>query len=319
MTDVSAFAADVLAGLTTTPRRLPSRWFYDEAGSRLFQEIMATPEYYLTEAEAEIFRDCAADIVAATGVSGTLDLIELGAGDGSKTRYLIDGFLGAGINLTYRPIDISSSALSGLATLVRTTWPDMPFAPINDDYFVALEQLGRAESTSAVRRLVLFPGANIGNFTPAEATEMLCAIRELLRPGDLLLTGFDLKKNPATILAAYNDAAGKTAAFNLNLLARINHELGGSFALDHWHHWETYNPVTGAARSFLVCEADQQVWIEHLGRRFDFAAHEAIAVEISQKYSLPELTQLAAQTGFDVVRDFTDRGEYFVDALWRRR
>ena len=319
MTDLSAFAADVRAGLAASPRRLPSRWFYDDRGSELFQEIMATPEYYLTEAEAEIFQSCAPDIVGATASGTALDLIELGAGDGSKTRHLLDAFHAANVDLTYRPIDISSAALDGLGALVSANWPDMPYRPINDDYFAALEQIANESASDAAPRLVLFPGANIGNFTPPEAAAMLREIRKVLRPGDFLLTGFDLKKDPATILAAYNDAAGTTAAFNLNLLARINRELGGTFEVANWRHWETYDPVSGAARSFLVSTDAQHVRIEQLDQDFTFAAHEAIAVEISQKYSLPELGALAEDTGYAVVRNFTDRGEYFVDALWRSR
>ncbi|MEM9931777.1 MAG: L-histidine N(alpha)-methyltransferase, partial [Bacteroidota bacterium] len=162
-----------------------------------------------------------------------------------------------------------------------------------------------------------FPGGNIGNFTQEDAKQFLQHLRSFLRPGDYLLTGFDLKKDPAIILSAYNDPAGHTAAFNLNLLTRINRELGANFDLDQWRHWETYNPVSGAARSFLVAEGKQTVNIADLDETITFEPYEAISVEISQKYSRQEIEQLAAATGFSFVKHLEDSKGWFADSLWK--
>jgi dimethylhistidine N-methyltransferase len=310
----SSFANETLAGLTARPRHLSSKWFYDANGDKLFQAIMAMPEYYLTDSEREIYQRCGPEVLAALD-GKHFDLVELGAGDGSKTQHLIVAFLAAGAKFTYRPIDISANAIALLGRLVDLRWPNLPFEPLNDDYFSALDRLGT--TNAGVRKLVLFPGANIGNFDQAEAAEFLCHLRTFLRPGDLLLTGFDLKKNPDKILAAYNDAAGHTADFNLNLLRRINTELGGDFNLLQWRHWECYNPVTGAAHSFLVSRSEQEVHIADLDRSFCFEAWEAISVEVSQKYSRSEIEALAKETGFTHVRHFMDKKKQFSDSLWR--
>ncbi|MEM9525518.1 MAG: L-histidine N(alpha)-methyltransferase, partial [Bacteroidota bacterium] len=183
------------------------------------------------------------------------------------------------------------------------------------DYFSALGRLGKGDKDRL--RLVLFPGANIGNFTTKEARNFLEHLRTFLRPGDLLLTGFDLKKDPAIILAAYNDPAGHTAAFNLNLLHRINRELGANFDLDGWRHWETYDPATGAARSYLVAQGQQVVRIANLDRTIAFEPYEAISVEISQKYSRGEISSLARVAGYHFLQNLEDKQGWFADSLWR--
>lgn len=313
-TQISAFAADVFEGLASNPRRLSSKWFYDERGDALFQQIMGMPEYYLTDCELEIFQTAGPELLNAIG-NRSFDLIELGAGDGTKTQFLIEQFLAAGANFTYRPIDISAHAIEILGNLIRRRWPTLPFKPVQDDYFSALDRLGKSQGDHL--RLVLFPGANIGNFAPEEAVQFLRHLRKFLREGDLLLVGFDLKKDPAIILAAYNDPAGYTAAFNLNLLRRINEELGADFQLDQWKHWETYNPVSGATRSYLVSLADQSVRLPDYGRQFRFDAWEPIEVEISQKYDRPEIEAMLQQAGFTFLRHLEDPRGYFSDALAR--
>lgn len=275
---------------------------------------MGMPEYYLTDAELEIYQYCGPDLLEIIG-DRPFDLIELGAGDGSKTRFLIDAFISSGARFTYRPIDISANAIAELSGRVIQEWPELSFAPINGDYFAALNQLGKADSDAV--RLVLFPGANIGNFNQEEAADFLRHLRQFLTPGDLLLTGFDLRKDPATILAAYNDPAGHTAAFNLNLLRRINNELGANFDLKQWRHWETYDPLSGAARSYIVSLAEQTVTIDSLGESYAFDAWEAISVEVSQKYGKREIEALAVVSGFSHVRHFTDDQVLFSDSLWR--
>ncbi len=310
----TAFAEEVKTGLSARPRHLSSKWFYDAKGDKLFQAIMAMPEYYLTDAELEIYQNCGPELLSA--IDGRpFDLIELGAGDGSKTRFLIDTFISAGAKFTYRPVDISENAIEMLSRRVKQAWPNLAYAPLNEDYFAALKRLG--EPANDAIRLVLFPGANIGNFNQEEAAGFLRHLRKFLNPGDLLLTGFDLRKNPATILDAYNDRAGNTAAFNLNLLSRINNELGGNFDLDNWRHWETYDPLSGAARSYLVSCAQQTAIVSALESSFEFDAWEAISVEVSQKYGEREIEDLAARAGFTHLQHLKDINGLFSDSLWR--
>ncbi|MEM7572383.1 MAG: L-histidine N(alpha)-methyltransferase [Bacteroidota bacterium] len=311
---LSTFARDVQDGLLARPKQLSSKYFYDQRGDALFQAIMSMPEYYLTDCELEIFKNCAQELV--TEISNRpLDLIELGAGDGTKTQHLIQGLLDNGISLRYLPIDISANALEGLGNRIKHQFPDLPFEPLQGDYFSALQALAKVQADRS--RLFLFPGANIGNFKPEEARRFLRELRTHLRPGDYLLTGFDLKKDPSLILAAYNDPAGHTAAFNLNILTRINRELGGNFESEKWGHWETYDPLSGAARSFLVAKEAQLVRISQLDMEFEIEAWETISVEISQKYSLSEVEKMAAATGFQFVRHFQDERQWFSDTLWR--
>lgn len=310
------FAADVLDGLTAEPKRLSSKYFYDDAGSQLFRQIMELPEYYLTRAEFEVFERHAAGIYEAfaDGADG-FDLIELGAGDGSKTAVLIEHFLGRRADFGYAPIDISAAAVEQLTAHFRARFPALRIEPRTGDYFRILETLER--TVGGRRRILMFLGSNIGNFARADAVAFFRRLRAVLNDGDLLLTGFDLQKDPRVILAAYDDAAGVTAEFNLNLLRRINRELGADFNLRGFSHYATYGPTECAARSFLISRTAQTVNIEKLGRSFRFAAWEPIFMEISQKYSPAMIDALAAESGFAVVAGFTDRREYFVDSLWR--
>lgn len=310
---VAEFAHDVRAGLEASPKKLPSKYFYDAAGDRLFQAIMAMPEYYLTDAEFAVFRQNKTAILEHFG--DNFEMVELGAGDGRKTRVLLDHFIEAGADFTYRPIDISGSVLRELEQDLKKRWPGLDVAPIRNDWFAALRNMEDTEA--AGHRVVLFLGANIGNMERAGATLFLRTLRNSLTPGDRVLIGFDLKKDPARILAAYNDPAGNTAAFNLNLLYRINQELDADFRVDRFRHWQIYDPLTGACRSRIVSTTRQEVHIGKLEARFSFDAWEAIEVEVSVKYSLAEIEQLATATGFRVEQHFQDERGDFVDTLWR--
>jgi L-histidine Nalpha-methyltransferase len=309
------FAEDVLEGLSKTPRKLSSRYFYDEEGDRLFRKIMAMPEYYLTDCEAEILQTHKADILAAIGAPA-FELIELGAGDGAKTKILLEHFLAAGAEFEYRPIDISRNALDILEKNMSSRFPELKIRGLKGDYFKVLHKLSRQDH---LPKVVLFLGANIGNYAAAEAGKFLRDLSAELNPGDLLLAGFDLKKDPRIILDAYNDPAGITAAFNLNLLRRINRELQADFDLDSFRHWETYNPATGETKSFLVSTRKQKVSIGALDKTFHFDAWEAIDVELSLKYSVGEVERLAESSGFELVRHFFDKRNFFVDSLWKAR
>ncbi len=309
------FAADVLRGLSATPKYLSSKYFYDDEGSRLFQEIMKLPEYYLTRAETDIFRAQTREIFEAFAeTSAAFDLIELGAGDGTKTFLLVDFFLRRNAAFKYVPIDISSEALNFLTEKFNAQFPNLTIQPEQGDYFRTLETF---KSKSDKRKIILFLGSNIGNFAHEQAVEFFKSLRSVMNPNDLLFIGFDLQKDPQTIVAAYDDAQKITAAFNLNLLRRINRELGADFMLDNFSHYATYHPIDGAARSFLISRTAQTVFIEALNTSFEFAAWDPIFMEISQKYSLPMIENLAKKSGFEVARYFYDSRNYYTDALWK--
>lgn len=310
----TAFAGDVLSGLTSDPKHLPSKYFYDEKGDKIFQQIMAMPEYYLTNCEFDNFIKNKAEILAFA-TETDFDLIELGAGDGTKTKILLQYLTEQAADFRYLPIDISAHALRELAADLEENMPAVKVETQQGDYFEVLENL---KNIGTRPKLVLFLGSNIGNFSKTQAVDFLQKMHAALSPGDLLLIGADLKKDPAVIRLAYNDPAGITAAFNLNLLERMNRELGANFLIKNWKHWETYNPATGETKSYLVSKCDQTVHISALHRSFDFAAWEAVWVELSQKYSLSELENLAESAGFRTKKHFLSDGNYFTDSLFVR-
>ena len=312
----SALADEVQTGLQKTPKRLSSRFFYDAEGSRIFQAIMHAPEYYLTRSEYEILDTRKADLLHRFTDGGRpFELVELGAGDGLKTKLLLSFFTDQQADFTYAPVDISADALAGLVTDLRQQIPGLRLNPRHDDYFNALAQLS-TETDS--RKVVLFLGSNIGNFTPDEALDFYRQLHERLQPGDLVLTGFDLQKHPAIIQAAYNDRQGLTRAFNLNLLRRINSELDANFDLAAFDHYEIYNPETGEARSYLVSQKAQTVRIDALDMTVPFQYGEIIHTEISRKFTRSQIEQLAQQAGFSLTGWFTDCKEYFADVVFQR-
>jgi len=307
----SSLAADVKQGLLRSPKKLPSKYFYDARGDELFQAIMRMPEYYLTDCEYEILETHQQDILRSIGRQ-RFELAELGAGDGYKTKVLLRYFLEKGMDFRYCPVDISGHVLQELEESLKQELPDLKFNCLEGDYFEMLEEL---QYDSDAPKVILFMGANIGNMTREEAVGFLRRIRTNMRPEDRLLVGFDLKKDPDVILRAYDDPAGTTAAFNLNLLRRINRELDADFDLEQFRHWETYNPITGAAKSYLISKKEQMVTIGALKRSFSFAAWEAIHMELSLKYSLSEAESLLAEAGFSHTQHFQDKRAYFLDTL----
>jgi dimethylhistidine N-methyltransferase len=306
------FLSDVIEGLSRTPKKLSSKYFYDARGDELFQNIMAMPEYYLTRCEYEIFETHKQTLLERIGTA-PFDLVELGAGDGTKTKVLLHYFLQQGVDFQYFPIDISENVLLNLQQDLQIELPHLRVKTLAGDYFETLEHW---TATTGVRKVMLFIGANIGNLTRAQATEFLQHLHRDMSPGDLLLIGFDLKKDPQVILDAYNDPTGITAAFNLNLLHRINRELGADFEVNAFRHWETYNPATGETKSYLVSLQKQAVYLQN--QIFYFDAWEAVDVELSLKYSRTDIENLAQATGFQVVQHFSDSKSYFVDTLWRK-
>lgn len=314
--EYSAFARDVVEGLSSNPRRLPSKYFYDKRGDALFQAIMNMPEYYLTRSEFEIL-ELHKEVLQRLFEkgSGSFNLIEFGAGDGFKTKILLRHFTQAGVDFKYLPIDISENVLEILTRDLRKSIPNLKVEGICDDYFQALNQLSQ---TADRRNVVLFLGSNIGNFSEAEAISFLSQLAAGLNPGDMILIGFDLKKDPEQILAAYNDKAGITRAFNMNLLRRINEELGGDFDLGKWKHYPQYDPVSGEARSYLVSCTKQTVYLEDLNESFHFKAWEPVHVEISRKYDLETIGRYAAAAGFRVQENFFDCKHYYTNSLWEK-
>jgi dimethylhistidine N-methyltransferase len=311
-TKTETFYDDVIEGLRSTPKRLSSKYFYDAAGDKIFQELMDCPEYYPTNCELDIFSKKTAALASSITVDGeAFDLIELGAGDATKSTYLLKYLLDKKVDFTYLPIDISSNVVNYLTVKLPLTLPGLQMTGLNGEYF---EMLKKAASLSNRRKVVLFMGSNIGNMPVNEATAFCKELRNHLNPGDRVLIGFDLKKNPKTILAAYNDKQGITKRFNLNLLERINRELGGDFDSSQFDHYAMYDPESGACKSYLISLKDQLVTIGKSTVRF--VKDEYIYMEISQKFTVMQTDQMAANTGFKPADLLFDSKKWFVDTIW---
>jgi dimethylhistidine N-methyltransferase len=291
----TSFRDDVVAGLSLPQKSLPPKYFYDAAGSRLFARICRLPEYYVTRAELALTR---ANLAAIARFAGRgCQLIEYGSGEGIKSRLVIRALRPS----LYVPIDISESALAAASRRLEREFPWLRVAPLVGDFSRPLEIPLLKKS-----RVVYFPGSTIGNLSPDEAHAFLSMSRGVAAR---MLVGVDLKKDPALLHAAYNDAAGVTAQFNLNLLARINRELGADFDLRGWRHYAFYNPAEGRVEMHLVSLGAQRVKVG--GHRFDFRAGEAIHTENSYKYSLEDFRALAARAGFSSPKAWTDRRGLF--------
>ena len=306
----------VREGLSRPFKTLSSMYFYDDEGSRLFQQIMALPEYYPTRTEFGLLTHHRAAISQALRPQDPAEpffLLELGAGDGLKTKILLRELLETGTNFTYVPVDISAAALDGLAASLRAELPDLRVEPVVADYADALRLMAGRPG----RKAVLFLGSNIGNFLPADRHRFLLNLAQPLTPDDRLLIGFDLQKDPRQIRAAYDDTQGVTAAFNFNLLHRLNRELGADFDLDHWQHYTDYDPLNGAVRSFLVSTRAQTVQFKQPDWSVDFRAWEMIHTENSYKFTQTGITQLAEEAGLQVANFFTDEQDFFADVVLR--
>ncbi|GAA4828413.1 L-histidine N(alpha)-methyltransferase [Algivirga pacifica] len=310
----TAMAEEVLKGLQATQKYLPSKYFYDGIGDELFQKIMAMEEYYLTDCEMQVFREQATEIFKMLfgDDQHAFDVVEFGAGDGTKTRVLLKYFLEKQLDFSYLPIDISENVLEQLSLSLKKELPALDVQPMAMDYFKALEQL----QSKSKKKVVFFLGSNIGNLTREDTVKFLQQLSQKLNKGDMLLMGMDLKKSPATILQAYDDQKGITRDFNMNLLERLNKELGADFQVENFQHFPSYNPLTGETKSFLVSKIKQSVHFSLLGKTVHFEAWEAIYTELSKKYDLKEIQQIAQETGFEVKQHFFDDRQYYVDTLW---
>jgi dimethylhistidine N-methyltransferase len=293
-----AFAEAVAAGLGRTSRALPPRYFYDAEGSALFERITELPEYYPTRTEAIILAGAAPECPAVD------TLIELGCGSAVKTRLLLDALFRRRDVLTYVPVDISTTALCSAVSRLLRRYPGLQVRGIRAEYEQALGVMPRGEA------LVLLLGSNIGNLEPADARALLARLR-----GHRVLVGFDMQKPAELLHAAYNDTQGLTACFNLNLLARINRELGGRFALDRFEHRAFYNAAAGRVEMHLLSNQCQAVRIDALGMTFAFAKGETIHTENSYKFTLAQIDALAAAAGFRLERVWSDDAGWFTVAL----
>ncbi len=306
------FAGDVRRGLSAHPKQLFPKHLYDELGSQLFEAICHVDEYYLTRAEKEILSHRADDIVASIPQCRTL--IELGSGSAEKTRKIIEAMLRHQIELLFIPVDISASALEKSSRALLAAYPALRIEAYAADY---LEGLAAMQPLASGPALILFLGSNIGNFEKAEALAFLRAIRRMLRKGDALLLGADLKKDRATLEAAYNDALGVTRAFIVNELARINRELGGNFDLWAFGLRSVYNEEAGCVEVYLESLRSQSVNIRSLDLTVSFAAGERIHMEYSYKYSVDDLSSMAAESGLELTSTWLDERQRFSSNLFR--
>ncbi len=307
------FAIDVLIGLSHSPKWLPCKYIYDEQGSQLFGQIMKLPEYYLTNCETEILGTQKRKIIDTIGRQ-KINLVELGAGNGEKTRILLQEMIEKKTQFTLIPIDISHTALDAFSKNLKAQIPDIHIKGLVSEYFKGLKWLSNQNHCTNV---VLFLGSNIGNFEPPEADVFLSSLWNACNDGDYLLIGFDLKKEIRLLLDAYNDSKGITALFNLNLLSRINRELDGHFNLDQFKYYSTYDSLSGAIKSYLISQQKQSVTIDKLSRTFTFKSWESIHTESSYKYLIDDIEELAQKNGFVIIEHFFDSRHYFVDSLWQ--
>jgi uncharacterized SAM-dependent methyltransferase len=329
----TGLAEDVRNGLTGPQKRFLPKYFYDELGSQLFEAICLLPEYYLTRAEDEILRQYADEIVAS--VEGPKTLLEMGSGSASKTRLIIEALLREQDELCFMPVDISATALESSSRILLQSYPRLRIEAYAADYYVGLAELAKGSGSSEEqeqekessgrqeqdngklvnieapepersRTLALFLGSNISNFDTEEAIRFLKAMRSVLHKGDALLLGADLRKDRATLEAAYNDALGVTSAFNLNVLARINRELGGNFDLHKFKHHAFYNEEEGRIEIYIQSLENQRVRIEELDLEVEFAADELIHTENSHKFDKAGIERLANATGYSLTRTWVD-------------
>ena len=309
------FARAVISGLSGAEKSLPSKFLYDERGSELFDRITELPEYYLYRAEKNIIEHQAQHFFEHLEKS-PLDVIELGSGNGEKTTALLQAMLNEGQQVCYHHIDISDSSVDGLTKKLQSRFPKISVNGIHADYHSLLGRI--SDIGEQEHKAVLFLGSNIGNYDQESSNRLLSELHSGLNAGDNLLIGFDLRKDYQRMIDAYNDKKGVTAEFNLNALQRMNRELGSNFNLDHFYHYEIFNPLKSAMQSFLVSKADQTVHFAEIDFTISLATDEAIYMESSRKYTLADIEKLAADNGFKVMKNFSDDNGDFVDSLWQR-
>jgi dimethylhistidine N-methyltransferase len=314
---INHFKKEVDEGLSNAEKSLPSKYFYDKTGDALFVKIMHLPEYYVTRSEHEIFKTQSQAIMKALQLNPEtyFELIELGAGDGLKTKELLRELIQFNYRFEYMPVDISQNALDKLETNLNYELPKCKITKEHGDYFEVLELL----KENMHLKVILFLGSNIGNMPDAVATDFLSKLSDNLQKKDKLFLGVDLIKSASIVLPAYNDSQGITAAFNLNLLDRINRELEADFDLKFFKHQPEYKESDGIAKSYLVSTKAQQVYIARLNKSFDFYKGERILTEISRKYNDTILNSILSKTDFVIKGRITDSKAYFANYILERK
>ena len=307
-------ASAVSEGLMSSPKWLPSWLFYDAAGSQLFNQITELPEYYLTRTERGILAEHADEIIGLAAEGEALRIVELGAGSADKTRLLLNAAVDRQDTVIYEPVDVSASALEEAHERIEREIPGVLVSPRVEDYTHGLEL---DAANFGERRMVLYIGSSIGNFEPEEAAGLLRSVRSALTPGDSMLLGVDLVKDTATLLAAYDDAAGVTADFNLNLLTRLNRELGAGFDCEAFAHRAVWNAEHSRMEMHLVSRKRQRVNIPSVDLRVEFALGETIHTENSYKYRPGQAEALLSESGFTHVETWTDEQTRFAVCLAR--
>ncbi|WP_462162464.1 L-histidine N(alpha)-methyltransferase [Microcystis aeruginosa] len=296
---------DVIEGLTKTPKSLPSKYFYDRQGSQLFEEICQLPEYYPTRTEAAILQEYAQEIVAYTGAC---ELIELGSGSSTKTRLLLDAYYQQQKSSKYVPIDVSETILKASAIELQKEYPNLPIQGLIGTYEQALAY---CQNPSDNTRMIFFLGSSIGNFSAAECDKFLEKIATVLRAGDYFLLGIDLQKPSAILEAAYNDAQGVTAAFNLNMLSHLNWRFQADFDLDLFSHRAIYNQDKSQIEMYLICQKTNSVYLKKLDLTVNFQASESILTEISRKFNLETMQKDLESKGLKPLKVFSDPENLF--------
>lgn len=303
------FKKEIHEGLNSPNKSLPSKYFYDQMGDALFVEIMHLPEYYVTRAELDIFENQTSEIVKALKINTAnyFELIELGAGDGLKTKKLLHYLSKNAFNFDYVPIDISQNALDNLEADLKKELPKVSVNKKQGDYFEILASLNENQNS----KVILFLGSNLGNMSDEIATKFLSALAANLHFGDKLLLGADMIKSKDIIRPAYNDAKGVTAAFNYNLLVRINKELGADFNINQFKHEPEYDEDEGIAKSYLVSQIEQTIYIKALNKSYTFLKGEKIQTEISRKYNDQIIKKLITKTEFKIANKLVDSANLF--------
>ena len=308
---VSPIAQDVLQGLTSDPKTLSPKLFYDAAGSELFDRITELPEYYPTETERSIFRRYAGEMIAAAGECDSM--VELGAGSAGKTVLLLDAMMHTGRSITYYPVDVSGSALDICSERMNALLPGLKVLPKVLDFTQGMPQFRQIPG----QKLFLFIGSSIGNFEPLAAGLFLKQVRASMNPGDALLLGTDMRKSPKILIPAYDDSRGVTAAFNKNLLARMNRELGADFDVDSFAHRVVWNERLSRIEMHLQSVREQTVELRALARSVHFAKGETIHTENSYKFTMPMVEAIAGNGGLQIEQTWADEKSWFTVHLLR--
>ncbi|HBE18047.1 MAG TPA: L-histidine N(alpha)-methyltransferase [Cyanobacteria bacterium UBA11149] len=297
--------ADVIQGLTRSPKTLPPKYFYDARGSELFEQICQLPEYYPTRTEAAILREYASEIAQLVGAC---ELVELGSGSSSKTRLLLDAYQSLGYHCKYVPIDISETILNASAIQLQTEYPQLEIEALVGTYEQAIAQF---KPTTLPRRMIFFLGSSIGNFTPEECDRFFHQVGAVLAPGDYFLLGIDLQKPTEILEAAYNDSQGVTAAFNLNILSHLNWRFQGNFDLSLFTHQAIYNQTENQIEMYLHCQKNHVVYLQSLDLTVTWKKGESILTEISRKFDLEQVEKDLKSKGLPTLKTFTDSQNWF--------